>query len=144
LSVTALDTSVIVAALLAWHEAHATSLAAVVEAATTRRLVVPAPALVESYAVMTRLPAPHRLAPAAALELLTGFKRRATIVALNADQTWELLHEAAGRGIAGGRVYDEQILRAALVARAHRLLTLDRRDFERLAPGEIEIVVPGA
>ena len=33
-------------------------------------MVIPAHSLVESYAVMTRLPAPHRVAPADAVQLL--------------------------------------------------------------------------
>ena len=142
---TALDTSVIVAALLGWHEAHAPALRAVVAATAKRndRLVVPAPALLEAYAVMTRLPAPHRISPADALELVSGsFERRATLVALTESQTWRFLQDAAASGIAGGRAYDGQILRCARKAGATRLLTLDRRDFARLDPGAIEIVVP--
>ncbi len=141
---TALDTSVIVAALLTWHEAHEASLAAVVAVSSAGTLVLPAPALIEAYAVMTRLPAPHRLAPSDALELLAGsFQRRAKLVALTQNQAWAFLQDAAGRGVAGGAVYDAQILRAAVESGARRLLTLDRRDFERLAPGEVEVVVPG-
>ncbi len=146
MTVTALDTSVIIAALLGWHEAHAPALRALIAAGEARgsRLLVPAPALVEAYAVMTRLPAPHRLAPADALALLAGsFESRAEVVHLGESETWRFLHEAAARGIAGGRAYDALILRCALKAGATRLLTLDRRDFERLEPAGLEIVVPG-
>ena len=146
MSATALDTSVIVAGLLAWHEAHRPALRALVAAAAPRgaRLLVPAPALVEAYAVMTRLPAPHRLAPADALHLLVGsFRHRADVVPLAETETWQFLDETAGRGVAGGRTYDALILRCALKGGATRLLTLDRRDFERLDLAGIELVVPG-
>lgn len=146
MSVTALDTSVIVAALLGWHEAHEPALRALVaaEASRGKRLLVPAPALVEAYAVMTRLPAPHRLAPADALDLLAGsFEHKADVVSLGETETWRFLHEAAGQGVAGGRAYDALILRCALKGGAARLLTLDRRDFERLELVGIELVVPG-
>ena len=36
------------------------------------------------------------------------------------------------------------ILACARKGGAQRVLTLDRRDFQRLATGEMEIVVPGA
>jgi len=105
--------------------------------------VVPAPALVEAYAVMTRLPAPHRLAPADAIELLSGsFEGRSTVVSLSGTETWRFLRDAAGHGIAGGRSYDALILRCARKARTTTLLTLDRKDFSRLDPGGIRIVVP--
>ena len=63
MTVTAVDTSVIIAALLGWHEAHDPALRALITASDTGggTLLIPAPALVEAYAVMTRLPAPHEL-----------------------------------------------------------------------------------
>ena len=107
-------------------------------------LVLPAPALTEAYSVMTRLPAPHRLAPADACQLLSGsFERRTTLVALTEKETWRFLHETASQGVAGGTTYDALILACAHKARASRLLTLDPRDFLRVEAGEIEIVVPG-
>ena len=135
-----------VAALLRWHEAHEPALNALVAAAAGRgsRLLVPGPALIEAYAVLTRLPAPHRLAPADALDLLAGsFERKADVVSLGEGETWRFLHDAAGRRLAGGRAYDALILRCALKGGAARLLTLDRRDFERLDLAGIDLVVPG-
>ena len=147
MSASALDTSVIVAALLGWHEFHEAALGALVAArdAPGGKLVLPAPALVEAYAVMTRLPAPHRLAPAAAIELLSNsFEERAEIVSLTGPETWRFLHDASARGSAGGATYDGLILRCARKGRATNLLTLDRRDFERLPLAGIMLVVPGA
>jgi len=143
--ITALDSSVIIAGLLAWHEAHDRTLRSLVQARSgaAAGLVVPAPALVEAYAVMTRLPAPHRIAPGDALELLAGsFECASKVVSLNETETWRFLHDAASEEIAGGRSYDALILRCARKARATTLLTLDRRDFSRLDPGDIRIVVP--
>ena len=93
---------------------------------------------------MTRLPAPHRLSPANAIDLLGGsFEQRAEVVSLGEAETWRFLHQAARRGLAGGRAYDALILRCALKGGATRLLTLDRRDFERLDLAGIEPIVPG-
>ena len=143
MTVTAVDTGVIVAALLAWHESHGPALDSLIDA-FGGGLVVPAPALAEAYSIMTRLPAPHRLAPADACELLCGtFEARATVVGLTERESWRFLRETASRGVAGGSSYDALILACAHKARAKRVLTLDRRDFERLETCEIEIVVPG-
>ncbi len=143
----AVDTSVIVAALLAWHEFHEPALAALIDA-FGETLVVPAPALTEAYAVMTRLPAPHRLAPGDAGDLLSGsFENRARIVGLTEEETWSFLHANAHQHTTGGAIYDALILACAEKAGARRLLTLDRNDFLRLneyeAEKKIEIVVPG-
>jgi len=59
------DTNCLVALLAPWHEHHERVLREMerrLDAGAT--LVVAAPTLMETYAVLTRLPAPHRLAPA--------------------------------------------------------------------------------
>jgi predicted nucleic acid-binding protein len=66
----AVDTSVVVAALLGWHEAHEPARRALERGLAAERIVMPAPALLEAYAVMTRLPSPHRIRPADAAALL--------------------------------------------------------------------------
>jgi predicted nucleic acid-binding protein len=60
-----------VAAVCTWHEHHAAA-AAEIEGRLERQeqLAVPAPALVETYAVLTRLPAPHRVSAADAWTLV--------------------------------------------------------------------------
>lgn len=131
----------IVAGLLTWHEAHEESLREL--RAASDDLVVPAPALTEAYSVMTRLPAPHRLAPDRALEILAGsFEKRAAVVGLSGQETWKLLHALAERGVAGGRTHDAAILACAVKSGARRLLTLNAEDFEGLDMGEMEIVTP--
>ena len=143
MTVTAVDTSVVIAALLAWHESHEPALDSMI-AARRGGLMLPAPALTEAYSVMTRLPAPHRLAPADARQLLSGsFERRARVVALTEKEAWHFLQETARQVVTGGATYDALILACARKARASRLLTLDRRDFLRLEAGGIEIVVQG-
>ncbi len=145
MSVTALDSSILVAASLGWHRFHAPAHDALVASRRNRggRLVLPAPALVEAYAVMTRLPAPHRMSPDDARAVLSrSFEAEAGIVNLTGRGTWVFLHASAEGGIAGGRTYDALILECARKAGATRLLTLDRRDFGRLGAGDVEIVVP--
>lgn len=132
-----------VAAVCSWHEHH-DSVASAVERRLSQgeRLAVPAHALVETYAVLTRLPAPHRLAPADAWTLIeTNFVTPARIVALTARSHATLLRWAVTRSIAGGRTYDAVIGECARRAKARALLTLNRRHFDP-APVGVSIIDP--
>lgn len=106
-------------------------------------MVVAAPALVEAYAVLTRLPPPHRLAPDVALYLIdANFVRGVTAVALGAPDYRAMLRSAPSLGITGGRLYDAVIARCAVVARARTLLTFNASHFEMFATPELTVVVP--
>ncbi len=139
------DTSCMVAAVAAWHEHH--------EAAADeidRRLraghemVVAGPALVESYAVLTRLPAPHRVGAGDARQVLQySFVRQGRLVALDAARFARLLEEAPDRGITGGAFYDAVIAACALKARATAILTFNLAHFRRYTEDGLEIVAPG-
>jgi len=135
-----------VAAVCGWHEHH---VAAADE--FNRRLgfkepmIVAAPALVEAYAVLTRLPPPHRLSAADALAVLdANFMHAGRLVALDAASYRSLLRDAPKGGIGGGRTYDAVIARCAVKAKASTLLTFNERHFRALAPAGIDIVVPGS
>ncbi len=110
------DTSVLVPALVSWHHDHEQARMSVVDQVTA----LPAHVLIETYSVLTRLPAPHRIAPvdaAAAIAVTIG------IVALPADSHLDLITEMSRHGIRGGAVYDALI---AATARHHDLLLLTR------------------
>lgn len=143
--IAALDASVIVAGLLSWHEQHQVASAALV--ALLRRpdkIVVPLQSLVEAYAVITRLPPPHRLSPENALAILEGSLRsRSTVAGLDGEEGWDLIEELGHQSIAGGTSYDGLIMACARKAGAQRILTFNRKHFERLGIEEIEILVPG-
>lgn len=132
-----------VAAVCSWHEQHETAMAAIEgRLARGRRLVVPAPALVESYAVLTRLPAPHRISPANAWVLLqANFVEHADVVALTGPEYVRLLRDSVPREVAGGRTYDAVIAACVRKAGADELLTLNRRHFDA-APAGLSIVEP--
>lgn len=138
----AVDTSVVVAALLGWHEDHEAACKALERSLTTERLVVPAPVLVEAYAVMTRLPSPHRLGPVDAAALLRDTFVGIETVALDGGEVWKLIEDLEVGLVAGGRTYDGQILACARKAGARTLRTLNERDFLALGDHEIEIVRP--
>lgn len=116
----ACDTSLLVPALLSWHPAHDES----------RELLhsevghVPAHVLLASFSVMTRLPAPHRVATGDAARVLGALAL--TPVALPASHHLRLVATLAEKGLRGGAIYDALVARTA----AHhglRLVTRDRR-----------------
>lgn len=141
---TALDTSVVVASLLSWHEHHERALPVLVAAReSTTGVILPLPALIESYSVMTRLPPPVRIAPQAAWRLLeAAFAQRTIIPALDGTAGWALLAALPDRGISGGATYDAHILACAKQVGAERLATFNLRDFQRLELGGLELFAP--
>jgi predicted nucleic acid-binding protein len=81
-------------------------------------------AAVELLSILTRLPPPHRLSPAAAVRLQhTNFPESRF---LSARDMKDLLREYAEAGLAGGALYDGLV---GAAARQHKLLliTCDRR-----------------
>lgn len=140
----AVDTSVVAAALLPWHRDHEAAFAALDEALSRATIVLPSRTLVESYSVLTRLPSPHRLAPTDALAVLEGtFRDSATIVNQPESEYWRLLRHLSQDEIAGGSTYDAEIAAAAVHGGANTILTLNRKDFERVAPPSLKVEVPG-
>lgn len=139
------DTSMMVAVVCAWHEHH--------ERAAKdfeRRLdhgealIVAAPALIETYAVLTRLPPPHRLSPSDAAALIeANFLTGSRMIALDVKTYRDLLKDAPQKGIAGGRMYDWVIAACAIKGEASVLLTFNAKDFFSFSLKEFQITVPG-
>ena len=141
----AVDSSTIVAAVCTWHERHRDAAAEIERRlAGGERLAVAAHALAEAYAVLTRLPAPHRLAPSDAWALIhANFVESATVVALSGSGQVTVLAALAGAAIGGGRTYDALIAACAKQARAGALLTFNPRHFEP-PPAGVAIVEPSS
>jgi predicted nucleic acid-binding protein len=138
------DTSVMVATVCAWHEHHERAITEMERRLAKREsLVIATPALVEAYAVLTRLPPPHRLSPRDAIALIeTGFLMGGTLAGLDNKAFRILLREAADHDIAGGRTYDWVIAACARNARVNTLLTFNTRDFLSFHLHGIEIHAP--
>lgn len=143
LAIHAFDTSVIIAGVLGWHEHHLPALTALQRGFEHARVVVPGPALVETYSVMTRLPSPHRLSPADALSLLEEtFHSAATVPMLSTTELWRFVRALPTAQVAGGRTYDAHILACADKAKADVLWTFNEQDFAALDHPTIEIRRP--
>lgn len=130
-----------VAAVCSWHEHHQAAITEIERRLERKeRLAVPAPALVDTYAVLTRLPSPHRLSPVDAWALLNAnFIASATVVVLSSAAYPTLLRRLAHEGTAGGRTYDAVIGDCARRGRADALLTFNARHFDPAPSGVVVI-----
>jgi predicted nucleic acid-binding protein len=139
----AVDTSCMVAAVCSWHEHHPAAAAEINRRLRRgQRLCVPAPALVETYAVLTRLPPPHRLSASDAWTLVeANFVAGGRIEVLDGAGYVDLGRGAAARDVAGGRTYDAVIGECAREAGAAVLLTFNRRHFDP-APAGVQVLEP--
>lgn len=118
---TTADTSVLVASFATWHEHHR-----VASAATSRVDLTIAHCLLETYSVLTRLPAPHRIDARVVADYLRLAYGEHPTRALSAADHRKLVDLCAGERIAGGAIYDAVVGMTARRAGA-RLLTLDAR-----------------
>jgi len=137
----ALDSSVMVAAVCGWHEHHDMAAAAIDRRlGDGRRLMTPVHAITETYAVLTRLPAPHRLAPGDAWALVSAnFVEGGSVIGLPVDAHMAMLRDLAASGLGGGRTYDALIVTTAIQSGVEELLTFNSRHFEQ-ANADLEIV----
>lgn len=138
----AADASVLVASVVAWHERHRPAAAAIEAALARKTLVLPSTAILDAYAILTRLPAQHRLTHADAFHLLRTSFASARVAGPRTRDTWSLLRRWSVAPIGGSDTYDAQLLEIAKDAGARTLLTFRRADLERLAMPGIELVEP--
>ena len=132
----AVDTSIVVAAFASWHESHAVALRAL-----TSRPLLPVACALEAYAVLTRLPAPHRVDARLVRDQLASTFGGPGIGLSAEEDGAALVSTLADRGISGGATYDAVIALVCLRIGA-TLLTLDARartTYERVG-AEIEYI----
>jgi predicted nucleic acid-binding protein len=116
----AVDTSVVVAAFATWHESHGVAAQVIAEAP-----MLPAPCALETYAVLTRLPSPHRAEPAIVRDYLAITFPDGPLTMPRA-RTAKLVATLVDRDVAGGASYDAVVGLIAAQAGA-TLVTLDHR-----------------
>jgi predicted nucleic acid-binding protein len=117
----AVDSSVLVPAFQPEFPDHAAAYAVV-----AAKPSLPAHAALETYAALTRMPAPHRVDPAAASELIARNFPKRILPSPSPASIAGWLREMAARGVTGGAVYDALIAETARAAGA-TLVTADRR-----------------
>lgn len=118
-----LDTSAAIAFLVEDHADHEATFVALAD----RQLGLAGHAAFETFSVLTRLPPPARLVPAAAHRLLVSNFPHTRF--LGPDRSGALLAELADRRVSGGSVYDALV---GAAAREHglTLVSRDRRASE--------------
>lgn len=115
-----LDTSVAVPLAVSGHDHHDETF----EVLAGRKLGLAGHAAFETYSVLTRLPPPARLSPAAVTRLLTTNFPHSRF--LSSDRAAELLGTLSEHGLGGGSVYDA-LVGAVAVEHDLTLVTRDRR-----------------
>jgi len=130
------DTSVLVAAVVESHPAHDNA------AAALRRVQqrqysgwIAMHSIAELYSVLTRLPLQPRITPANAWRVIQrDVLELLNIAALSADDYQRVVQQLAERNLSGGIVYDALLLQSAKNADVQHILTLNKKDFLRIAP----------
>jgi predicted nucleic acid-binding protein len=135
-----LDTSVLIAAVVARHVSHAKAFPILdrVQNGTDEGYVA-SHSLAEVYAILTKLPPPFRHSPAQALlsieeNVLKHFKTSS----LTGGDYAALLRAAAVAGIQGGTIYDALLLKVAERANPDRIYTLNLKHFLAVAPRHLD------
>ena len=138
------DTSCLVALLCSWHEHHAATLKEMNRRKRSGETVVlSAHALIETFAVLTRIPYPYRLSEKDAWELLDSNFSKSEVVALTSRQYWRVLKTCRDSRVSGGQIYDAVIAQCARRAKANLLLTWNRDHFLPFRSKDLIVAQPG-
>ncbi|MEP7276297.1 MAG: PIN domain-containing protein [Betaproteobacteria bacterium] len=116
----AADTSLVVAAFASWHQSHETARRALDGGV---RLIEHC--ALETFSVLTRLPAPHRVSGVVVREFLQA-RFAQPFVRLSARGYRNFVLDLPDRGVSGGAVYDALVAATAAAVGAE-LVTCDRR-----------------
>ena len=131
------DTSVIVAAMVEAHPFHKRALPWLKKAKENNfELIIAAHTLAELYAVLSTLPVRPRISPGIAWYLIhENIESTAKIITLTPSEYSRTIKALSDKGLSGGIIYDALIAKSALKAKADRLLTLNKKDFEKIMHG---------
>lgn len=138
----AADATVLVAALVGWHERHQAAASAIDAILGRKALVIAAPSLVETYAVLTSLPAHHRLAHADAYHLMRESLGTAKIAGPRTRDTWSAMRLWSVSPIGGADAFDALLIDTVMEAGAKTLLTFRRQELDRLAGPGLSVEEP--
>jgi predicted nucleic acid-binding protein len=118
--VIAADTSVVIAAFASWHEHHEAA-----RRALDGGLLLVEHCALETYSVLTRLPAPHRAAGEVVREFL-AMRFPQPFLRLSPRAFKDFLSALPGLGVSGGAAYDALVAATAADHEAE-LISCDRR-----------------
>ncbi len=128
------DSSVVIAALAPWHEAHESARAAIAEA----EVRLPAHVAFETTSALSRMPQGRRIAPAVVLEALErGFS--APWLSMQANDMRDALRKAVEAGVRGGALYDA-LIAATVAQHGGEILSADRRALATYHTMAVEVI----
>jgi predicted nucleic acid-binding protein len=139
------DTSILVAAVVKAHPAHARALPWFKRAKSGEiSMIVSSHTLAELYAVLTTLPVSPRISPDIAWSMLhENILGTAEISALSPTDYKAAIRDMKEGGFSGGIIYDALICSSAIKAHAEIILTLNGSDFRRLpATKGLKVIEP--
>ena len=130
-----LDTNVLVAACVADHEHHARALPVVQNIHDGKAEgFVSAHSILETHAILTRLPRVPRMSPMQAATLIAdNIVKHFSVVALTGKEYGELSLKLGRTSVVGGKAYDVLHLTCAEKCGADRIYTFNVREFAQLA-----------
>lgn len=115
------DSSVVIAAIAPWHEAHVAARGAM----RAQKIGLAAHVALETTSALSRMPQGRRIAPSVVLEAIErAFPQR--WLALTATEQRAALRQAVAAGLRGGALYDA-VIAATAVKHGAELLSADRR-----------------
>jgi predicted nucleic acid-binding protein len=137
------DTSLLIAAVVEGHPAHALAFPWLQRAKDkTNTGVVAAHSLADMYAILTRLPVRPAIPPDMAREIIAvNVLDTCEVVTLSAGDYVTLLNHLADLKVAGGAVYNALLLHAAAKAGVDQVVTLNAHDFRRVYPALVDKIV---
>lgn len=136
------DTSCLIAGMVQTHANH-TRVAPWLSRAARGEItgLVCTHSLAETYAILTSMPLRPRIQPGAALSAIHQNLATFEFIPLTQQDYQDILEEMVSIGLAGGVIYDALAAKAALIAGANILLTLNAKDFLRLGPAVSTLVL---
>lgn len=137
------DTSMLVAAVVEGHPAHAAAFPWLQRVKDkTNAGVIAAHSLAEMYSILTRLPVQPTISPELAREVINvNVLATCEVVALSVADYVTLINHLAELKIAGGAVYDALLLHAAWKSDVDQVVTLNPHDFRRVYPALADKII---
>ena len=137
-----LDTSVIVASVHANHPFHGPTAKWLNQAFDEHDLMITHHTVLESYSVLTRLPAKYLLSPTEAqLVLRETLSETTTIARFQEAMVWDIIDRFVEIPAVGGAAYDAFSIEILVAAGVEAIATYNVADFKRLS-SVVQIINP--
>ncbi len=138
------DTSILIAGVLSEHHQHHVAKPWLVSAIEGKlEMFICNHTLAELYAVLTKLPFSPKIQPSAALALIEhNILKIGSMINLTTRDYHHILEDMAQNHLSGGVIYDRLIYQAAIKSGANKILTLNKKDFDRFKSDNVDIISP--